>query len=121
MENKLLNKETVPVFKWSELYMYRIRLEDYKIVMVCGKCYQNGEVILTCNICGGKGTHNKIKRKWVVCDKPYEVEKIDRGTNGNLRYWDCDSCFFEEESKLVHFTYKDALGECNKRNKEMSV
>lgn len=103
----------------EKYFMYRIKQEKYKIKVVCEKCYQNGEVIKTCQSCGGKGVHNKTKIKWVVHKRSYIIDKIDRDSEGNLRYWEDMSCYFEESEKLIHFTYKDALKECKKRNKEL--
>lgn len=99
------------------LCMYRIKLEDYKIQVVCENCYKRGEVDINCHKCGGKGVHNKTKQKWIVNKYLFPVDKIDRDENGNLRYWEDLSSYYEEDSKLVHFNYKDAINECNRRNK----
>ena len=96
--------------------MYKIKLQDYKIVVVCEHCYNNGEVKKGCNKCGGKGTHFKTKQKWEVCKNQVSINKIDRDSNEEIRYWEDKSNFFEESSKLVHFTYKDAVDECKRRN-----
>lgn len=110
MEIKIIN---------ISLSMYRIKLEDYKIQIVCEHCYWNGQVNKLCNKCGGKGIHNKTKQQWVVCKHSQPIDKIDRDKDGDLRYWEDMSSFYEESSKLIHFTYKDALNECKRRNSEI--
>lgn len=103
----------------SDVIMYRIKLIDYKIQVVCEKCYKNGEVNPQCTTCGGKGVHNKAKQKWIVSDRLCEVEKINRDQDGVLRYWTDESCYYLETERLVHFTFKDALKEAERRNKLM--
>lgn len=96
--------------------MYRIKEIDYKVQVVCNKCHSSGEVLKNCYECGGKGVHNKTKKKWAVHIHPITIDKIDRDKNGELRFWTDMSCFFQEKDKLVHFTFKDALNECWNRN-----
>jgi hypothetical protein len=99
--------------------MYKIKLEDYKIQVVCENCYNKGFIDSKCHKCGGKGIHNKTKQKWVVHKYLETIDRIDRDNNGNLRYWTDMSCFYSESNKIVHFTYKDALRECLRRNKKL--
>jgi len=100
----------------NKFKMYLIKLIDYKIQVVCKHCYDNGQINKNCNNCGGKGTHNKTKQKWEVRKNLWTINKIDRDENGELRYWEDMSCYFQESSKLLHFTFRDAVDECNKRN-----
>jgi len=100
----------------TNLEMYHIKLQDYKIKVVCNKCYNNGQVDEKCSQCGGKGVHNKTKQKWEVSEKLVSIDKIDRDEDGELRYWEDKSCFFNEMDKYLHFSYQDALNECKRRN-----
>lgn len=99
---------------------YRIELNDYKIQVVCDRCYNNGQVNPRCNECGGKGVHSKTKQKWEISNSLELLDKIDRDENGELRYWIDSSSYFREEDKLIHFSFNDALGECNRRNALLS-
>jgi len=105
----------------TNLQMYQIKLQDYKIKVVCNKCYRNGQVDEKCTQCGGKGVHNKTKQKWDVFKKLITIHKIDRDEDGELRYWEDKNCFFMEMDKLLHFGHRDALDECKRRNKEMDI
>ncbi len=108
--------------------MYRIREEDVKIKVPCERCSAKGIVNNKCNVCGGKGTHNKNIKVWKVMPRTETVEKIDRSSEdnfyrgiqtsyvGGLRYWISYSEFFNEESKLLHFNKNDAQKECDRRN-----
>jgi RecJ-like exonuclease len=96
--------------------MYRIKLQDYKIIVVCKNCFEKGEVNKDCKQCGGRGTHNKTKQKWEVCKNKIYICKIDRDEKGQMRYWEDKSCFFYEKDKRLHFTYRDAVDECKRRN-----
>lgn len=105
----------------EEINMYLIVLQDYKIKVVCQKCYDNGKIIVDdCTMCGGKGVHNKGKQKWEVFKHLTEINKIDRDEKGELRFWSDKSSYFPESMKLVHFTYQDALAECKRRNNELT-
>ena len=108
--------------------MYRIREEDVKIKVPCERCSAKGIVNNKCNVCGGKGTHNKTIKVWKVMPRTETVEKIDRSSEdsyykgiqmtyvGGLRYWTSYSEFFNEESKILHFNKNDAQKECDRRN-----
>jgi len=96
--------------------MYHIKLQDYKIKVVCNKCYKNGQVDDKCSECGGKGIHNKTKQKWEVSKKLVSIDKIDRNEDGELRYWEDKNCFFNEMDRLLHFSYQDAKNECKRRS-----
>ena len=100
----------------TNLEMYHIKLQDYKIKVVCNKCYNNGQVDEKCSQCGGKGVHNKTKQKWEVSEKLVSIDKIDRDEDGELRYWKDKDSFFYEMDKYLHFSYQDALNECKRRN-----
>jgi hypothetical protein len=110
-------KELVSEDRFCKAKMYRIKLEDYVVKVVCEHCFNAGEVDPHCTRCGGNGVHRKTKHRWVVVRRLEDIDNIDRDSNGNLRYWTSKSDFFEESSKLVHFTYEDALRECRNRNK----
>jgi len=120
-------KEILPKENKNNLYyntnleMYHIKLQDYKIKVVCNKCYNNGQVDEKCSQCGGKGIHNKTKQKWEVNKKLVSIDKIDRDEDGELRYWEDKSCFFNEMDKYLHFRYQDAKNECKRRNKEIVI
>lgn len=103
----------------AKYLLYRIKLENYRIQVVCDYCYKNGQVNKRCNKCGGKSVHNKTRQRWVVCKHLQLIDKIDRDSEGNIRYWEDMSCFYQETDKLIHFTYRDAEKECNKRNKDI--
>jgi len=105
----------------TNLQMYHIKLQDYKIKVVCNKCYHNGQVDEKCSECGGKGIHNKTKQKWEVSKKLVSIDKIDRDEDGELRYWKDKDSFFYEMDKLLHFAYQDANNECKRRNKEVVI
>jgi len=105
----------------TKVQMYQIKLQDYKIKVVCNKCYRNGQVDEKCTQCGGKGIHNKTKQKWEVSKNPIIIDKINRDEDGELLYWEDMSCFFRESDKLLHFSHKDALNECKRRNKELDI
>lgn len=96
--------------------MFLIKLQDYKIIVICERCFEKGYVDINCKQCGGKGTHNKTKQKWEVCKKTFYINRIDRDEDGIIRYWEDMSCFFRESDKLLHFTYRDAVNECKRRN-----
>lgn len=112
--------------------MYRIRLEDMKIKVVCEKCFKNGIIDSCCHKCGGKGVHNKTIKVWKVAPRTVTVERIDRSSKdsyyrdiqttyeGGLRYWTGASDFFNEEDKYLHFNKNDAQKECDRRNKEIA-
>lgn len=99
--------------------MYRIKMNDYKVSIVCDHCYSNGEVDIHCKQCGGKGVHNKTKQRWEVHHRLEDINKINRDENGEIRYWTDMSCFFSESDNFLHFTKEDAMIECNKRNKHL--
>lgn len=101
---------------YAKPQMYLIKLKEYKIQVVCERCYQNGQVNEKCTQCGGKGVHNKTKQKWEVSKNMMSIENIDRDENGELRYWEDKSCFYQEKDKFLHFRYGDALRECKRRN-----
>jgi len=101
--------------------MYHIKLQDYKIKVVCNRCYKNGQVDEKCSECDGKGIHNKTKQKWEVNKKLVSIDKIDRDEDGELRYWKDKDSFFYEMDKYLHFSYQDALNECKRRNKELEI
>ena len=105
----------------TNLQMYHIKLQDYKIKVVCNKCYHNGQVDEKCSECGGKGIHNKTKQKWEVSKKLVSIDKIDRDEDGELRYWEDKDSFFYEMDKYLHFSYQDANNECKRRNKEVVI
>ena len=105
----------------TNLQMYHIKLQDYKIKVVCNKCYKNGQVDEKCSQCGGKGVHNKTKQKWEISKKLVSINKIDRDEDGELRYWEDKSCFFNEMDKYLHFSYQDAKNECKRRNNELEI
>lgn len=56
--------------------MYRIVLEDYKIQVVCERCYKNGSIDTSCKVCGGKGIHNKTKQRWEVSKQKKTLIKL---------------------------------------------
>lgn len=105
----------------NKINMYRIKLKDYKIQVVCSRCYENlyGQINSNCKACGGKGVHNKTLQRWEVCKRLELVEKINRDKNGELRYWTAMDSYCQESSGLLHFTLKDATDECNRRNEEL--
>jgi len=74
-----------------------------------------------CTQCNGKGIHNKTKQKWEVSKKLISIDKIDRDEDGELRYWEDKECFFMEIDKLLHFGHKNALDECERRNKGLDI
>lgn len=102
-------------------YMYLIKLQNYKIQVVCESCYQKGYVDKKCTRCGGKGVHNKTNQKWEVYKHMIKIENIDRDENGDLRYWEDKSSFFYEKDRLLHFRYNDAVRECKRRNQGLDV
>jgi len=105
----------------TNLEMYHIKLQDYKIKVVCNKCYKNGQVDEKCPECCGEGVHNKTKQKWEVSKKLVSIDKIDRDEDGELRYWGGKDSFFYEMDKYLHFRYQDAKNECKRRNKEVVI
>lgn len=112
--------------------MHQIRATDVKIKVSCESCYNKGIVDRRCNKCGGNGTHNKTIKVWKVMPRTVRVEKIDRSSEdsfycgvqtawvGDLRYWTSASEYFNEESRLLHFSSKDAQAECDRRNVDVA-
>jgi hypothetical protein len=98
--------------------MYLLKKDSNKFVVTCNRCHERGYVDLKCTECGGKGVRFKTVEKWVI--KNVEIECINRDSDGGIRYWTDQSCFYEESNKLVHFTKKDAVRECERRNTEFS-
>ena len=97
--------------------MYRIKEFPLKIQVSCEKCSAKGYIAENCYSCNGKGIHNKTLLVYAV--RPYEIVKIDRDSKTReLRYWEDESCYFDEDLHLIHFTIKDALAESKKRNIE---
>jgi hypothetical protein len=109
--------------------MYRIRQAPYKVPVSCKSCVDG--IKPNCTECGGKGVHSKTKLKWAVDSNPVVIVRINRQrddgfeyhrhTIGDLRYWETMCEFFEESSKLVHFTKIDAQDECDRRNNKREV
>lgn len=95
---------------------YLIKEKPFKIQVPCKHCSDKGYINKSCQACNGKGIHNKTFSSYVVRERDMEIVKIDRDVNGELRYWEDMSCYFEEKSKLIHFSRKDAKIECDKRN-----
>ena len=114
--NEIIKENKNNLYYNTNLEMYHIKLQDYRIKVVCNKCYKNGQVDEKCSECGGKGIHNKTKQKWEVSKKLVSIDKIDRDKDGELRYWEDKSCFFYEMDKYLHFSYQDAKNECKRRN-----
>lgn len=97
--------------------MFYINEYPIKIQVACKHCASKGYIDKNCNRCNGKGVHNKTKLIWKVQNKLYKIDKIDRDSNeGELRYWEDMSSYFEEKSKRMHFTKQDAQKECTMRN-----
>ena len=103
--------------------MYRIRENVDKTKVACTYCYKQPyhEVKSDCTRCGGKGVHNKGKKRWIVAKEQELILQIDRDENGELRFWESKSCYFPEGNKIVHFTKEDAKIECDRRNAELGV
>jgi len=108
MTKPLIELITCNTGDWSVL---RLNLgEDYEF---------HGHVDEKYSECGGKGIHNKTKQKWEVSKKLVSIDKIDRGEDGELRYWKDKDSFFYEMDKYLHFSYQNVLNECKRRNKEL--
>ena len=100
--------------------MYRIKEVEQKIKVPCEFCLSKGIVYHKCSKCGGNCVHNKTIKIWKLAKYTEDIVAIDRDNKGALRYWTSQSEYFPEDSKLVHFTKKDAEAECARRNKEFS-
>ena len=114
--NEIIKENKNNLYYNTNLEMYHIKLQDYRIKVVCNKCYKNGQVDEKCSECGGKGIHNKTKQKWEVSKKLVSIDKIDRDKDGELRYWKDKDSFFYEMDRLLHFSYQDAKNECKRIN-----
>lgn len=100
--------------------MYRIKEVEQKIKVPCEFCLSKGIVYHKCSKCGGNGVHNKTIKIWKLAKYTEDIIAINRDSKGALCYWTSQSEYFPEDSRLVHFTKKDAEDECRRRNKELS-
>lgn len=103
-----------------KISMFRIKEVEQKIKVPCEFCFSKGIVYHKCSKCGGNGVHNKTIKIWKVAKYTEDIIAIDRDNKCELRYWTSQSEYFPEDSKLVHFTKKDAEAECARRNEELS-
>lgn len=97
--------------------MYVIQEYPFKTQVACEKCSSKGYINKKCPSCNGKGLHYKTLSVWKVRPRTKTIDKIDRDSKTKeLRYWEDMSCFYEDNSKLIHFNNKDAKRECDERN-----
>jgi len=112
------------------LRVYTISRHTKTKLVVCQHCYDKGEVDSSCNVCGGKGVHQKGYKFWVVNPQLQDIIKITRLSGGIVRLWtNASECYYSDAQVnqyypehpegivFAHFCLAEAQAEVDRLNK----